>query len=499
MTFNSLSFLIFYPIVLLLYFVLPKRTRPYLLLLASYYFYICTQLELIFLILGTTLVSYFSSLIIEKTSRTGVRKLLLSLTLVVCLGVLLFYKYFDFLSASVTSLFNLFGGDSEPVLLDLLLPVGISFYTFQTLSYVIDVYRGNIPAERSFIYYALFVSFFPQLVAGPIERPENLLPQLKAVSGDAPPSEGGEAVVAYRWDKDNAILGAKYMMVGFFKKIVVADLVAVYVNSVYNDVGQVGAFGIIIATLLFAVQIYCDFSGYTDIAIGCARIMGIRLMKNFDHPYSSVSIKEFWSRWHISLSSWFRDYLYIPLGGNRCKRWRYLMNLMIVFLVSGLWHGAAWTFVIWGALHGIYQIIGSLTAKPRGKLFSRLGINEKSTPVVYLRRFVTFILVCFAWIFFRANSISDAFSLVKGLGDFSLGFSDTLSLMGLNTVGILMTVFSILTLLLIERMLIYGDSSDSSAALTRNGAFVYFVWIVIFAWALLLSKDMVSSFIYFRF
>ena len=267
MTFNSLSFLIFYPIVLLLYFVLPKRTRPYLLLLASYYFYICTQLELIFLILGTTLVSYFSSLIIEKTSRTGVRKLLLSLTLVVCLGVLLFYKYFDFLSASVTSLFNLFGGDSEPVLLDLLLPVGISFYTFQTLSYVIDVYRGNIPAERSFIYYALFVSFFPQLVAGPIERPENLLPQLKAVSGDAPPSEGGEAVVAYRWDKDNAILGAKYMMVGFFKKIVVADLVAVYVNSVYNDVGQVGAFGIIIATLLFAVQIYCDFSGYTDIAI----------------------------------------------------------------------------------------------------------------------------------------------------------------------------------------------------------------------------------------
>ena len=492
MTFNSFEFLLFYPLVLLFYFALPKKTRPYILLAASYYFYICNHLALIFLILGTTLVSYFSARIIEGRESRGTRRAALVVTLVVCLGALFFFKYFNFLFGSVVGLVSLLGGTPSFVELNIILPVGISFYTFQTLSYVIDVYRGRIAAERSFVYYALFVSFFPQLVAGPIERPENLLPQLKSVSG------AGDAT-GYRWCREDAVKGAKHMMVGFFKKIVVADLVSVYVDSVYNNVGSVGSFGIIIATCLFAVQIYCDFSGYTDIAIGCSRIMGIRLMKNFDHPYMATGIKEFWSRWHISLSSWFKDYLYIPLGGSRCTRWRHLLNLMIVFLVSGLWHGAAWTFVIWGALHGIYQVVGIFTSPIRNRLLLGVGLSPDSALVKWTRRAVTFILVSFAWIFFRAGSISDAIALVGGLGDFSLGIGATLELMGLDLTAALTTALSIATLIMIERLLHYEETPDGSDAIVRNGSFTYFVWIVMLAWALLLSKDMMSTFIYFQF
>ncbi len=500
MTFNSFEFLLFYPLVLLLYFVLPKKSRPVVLLIASYYFYACSQLDLIYLIFGTTLVSYIAALGIERTEKIAIRRALLTLTLVVCFGVLFFYKYFNFLFGSAVGLVTLLGGELSPIELNLMLPVGISFYTFQTLSYVIDVYRRDIPAERSFIYYAIFVSFFPQLVAGPIERPENLLPQLKSVSGRGTDKEVNDPdAKGYRWNRDDAIRGAKYMMVGFFKKIAVADLISVYVDSIYNNAEGATAFGVIIATCLFAVQIYCDFSGYTDIAIGCARVMGIRLMKNFDHPYTATTVKEFWSRWHISLSSWFKDYLYIPLGGSRCKRWRHLLNVMIVFLVSGLWHGAAWTFVIWGALHGIYQVVGTLTKGPRVRLISRLGMTESFVGIVWIRRVITFILVAFAWIFFRANSISDAFTLIGKLLSFDIGLGASLDAMGLDAVGILMTLLSLATLLLLERLLVYGEAPDGSDALTKNASFVYYVWIVLFAWVLLLSKDMMSTFIYFQF
>ena len=484
MTFNSWEFLLFYPIVALLYFALPKKLKWPMLLIASYYFYICYQASLVFLILLTTLISWIASALIERTDNPRVKKTALALTLVVCLGVLFFYKYFNFLSGSVTGLLSLFGVQTPPVVLNLLLPVGISFYTFQTLSYVIDVYRGEIKTERNFFFYALFVSFFPQLVAGPIERPDNLIPQLRE---------------AHKWSDSDAVKGAKHMMVGFFKKVVVADLISVYVDSVYNSPEAATGFGVAIATVLFALQIYCDFSGYTDIAIGCARIMGIRLMKNFDHPYIATTIKEFWARWHISLSSWFRDYLYIPLGGSRCSRARHLTNLMIVFLVSGLWHGAAWTYVIWGAIHGVYQIIGNLTAKPRRALIERLGFSEKSLPVVIVRRLITFVLVSFAWIFFRANSISDAFLLVKKLCTGWGSLANTLGIMELGTVGILTTLASFFILLIIDRMLAYEDTPDGSSMLTKNGAFIYFVWIIMFAWALLLSKDMTSTFIYFQF
>ena len=299
MLFNSFAFLIFFPIVTLLYYVIPHKYRWIMLLIASYYFYMSWNPSLVFLIMGTTLLSYGAGLIIEKSSKKPLR---LAATIVAVAGsliVLFFFKYFNFLSTGISQLLRKVGLPVSDFSLNVLLPVGISFYTFQTLSYVIDVYKGRIKAERHFGYYALFVSFFPQLVAGPIERPENLLPQLKEKKS---------------FQSENIRIGLKFMIVGFFKKVVIADTVAIAVNAVYNDPAQASGLGVAIATALFAVQILCDFDGYTNIAIGVAKLMGIDLMQNFDNPYSARSIKEFWGRWHISLSTWFRDYLYIPLG-----------------------------------------------------------------------------------------------------------------------------------------------------------------------------------------
>ena len=484
MTFNSWEFLIFYPIVALLYFVLPKTAKWVMLLIASYYFYMFYQADLIFLIVTTTVISWLASNVIERTKNIKLRRVMLAITLVVCLGVLFFYKYFNFLAGSVVSIVNLLGGEAPPVVLNLILPVGISFYTFQTLSYVIDVYRGDIKTEKNLFFYALFVSFFPQLVAGPIERPDNLVPQLKET---------------HKFNGADFSRGARFMLVGFFKKIVVADLISVYVNSIYNSAEGATGLGVIIATALFAVQIYCDFSGYTDIATGCARIMGIRLMKNFDHPYTATSIKEFWSRWHISLSTWFKDYLYIPLGGNRCSKSRHLFNLFVVFAVSGLWHGANWTYVVWGCLHGVYQIVGNLTWKRRNALLEKIGLSKDHIAVVAVRRVITFVLVCFSWLFFRANNMGEAVTLLKALFTDFGGFSDTFKLMGLDTVALLTTVLSIFILYVIDNLHKYEETEDGGAVLIGKGAFVYFIWIVLIAWAVLLSKDMASSFIYFQF
>ena len=485
MTFNSWEFLIFYPIVLLLYFLLPKRARWPMLLIASYFFYMCYQTELVVLIFGTTLVSWIASRIIEKSEKTSVRRLFLILTLVSSLGVLFFYKYFDFLSGTVFDIAKGFGYRAKPISLDLVLPVGISFYTFQTLSYVIDVYKREVKSEDNFFFYALFVSFFPQLVAGPIERPSNLIPQLKE---------------SHPWSGDNAIAGAKMMMLGFFKKICVADFISGFVDSVYNNPSDATALGVIIATLLFAVQIYCDFSGYTDIAIGCSRIMGIRLMQNFNRPYSATSIREFWSRWHISLSSWFKDYLYIPLGGNRVSLPRNLLNIMIVFFVSGLWHGAAWTFVLWGALHGFYQVVGKLTFGARNKLLMRVGLSEGSVIVITVRRIVTFVLVSFAWLIFRANSIGDVGILLSRLGG-GFNFAEAMSDMGFEVATAIISIVSILIMILLDRMVRYDgcELSPESDVITRRGSYVMIVTLILLSWLFLLSKDMISSFIYFQF
>lgn len=390
MLFNSNAFYVFFPIVFAVYWIFPQRLRWIVLFISSYYFYMSWEVKYVTLILLTTVVSYGAALLMERTEDKRKKKLCMVAALVISFGVLFFYKYFNFLSNSVTAVLQKIAIPVQPFTLDLLLPVGISFYTFQTLSYVIDVYRGDVKACHHFGKYATFISFFPQLVAGPIERTRNLLPQI-------------EKEHTFHYDK--AIHGAKMIAWGFFKKIAIADTVAGYVDMIYNQVEQYTGLPLVAATVLFAFQIYCDFSGYSDIAIGVAELLDIDLMTNFKSPYFAASIKEFWARWHISLSTWFKDYLYIPLGGNRKGERRTRLNLLITFLVSGLWHGANWTYVIWGAIHGIGQVMERIWNKafPAKK--------ERS----WLRVAFTFLFVCFAWIFFRANTVSDAGYVVRNL------------------------------------------------------------------------------------
>ncbi len=489
MVFNSFGFLIFFPIFFLLYKVLPLKVRWVMMLALSYFFYMSWQADLIYLILFTTIVSYVCARMIEKNAdRPGLRKFYMITAVTVSLLVLFFFKYFNFLSNTVTAIFGL-----SEFTLDLILPVGISFYTFQTLSYVIDVYRGTLPAERHFGYYALYVSFFPQLVAGPIERPENLIPQLKTKNP---------------FTANDFTVGMKFMMVGFFKKIVVADQISKYVDAVYNNATGgaeiVNGLTVAIATVLFAVQIYCDFSGYTDIAIGCARVLGIRLMQNFNDPYSAVNIKDFWRRWHISLTSWFTDYVYIPLGGSRCKKWRHLLNVMIVFLLSGIWHGAAWTYVLWGVVHGVYQIVGNLTAKSRSKLIAKIGIVENSPFDIWSRRVITFILVSLAWMIFRANSFADLGILFKtlfaGWGGVSVGAS--LEALGLSVVNIVTIILSLIVLKQLDLQINTRPNQDNSAlsiSPSRSVVYVVVCWCVAIAWIILLASNQESAFIYFQF
>lgn len=401
MLFNSLDFLIFFPIVAALFFLLQQlRMRQYLLLAASYYFYMCWKPEYLVLILISTLIDFFAALQMAQAKRAAYRKLYLILSLCGNLGILFFFKYANFFGESLHLALQQFDIFYEMPFFDILLPVGISFYTFQSLSYSIDVYRGEKQPERDFVTFALYVAFFPQLVAGPIERSTRLLPQFRT---------------SVRFEPARVISGLRLMLWGFFKKLVIADRLALYVNEVYNDPGDYFGLTLLVATYFFAIQIYCDFSGYSDIAIGAARILGYDLMKNFRQPYFSHSIAEFWRRWHISLSTWFRDYLYIPLGGNRVTRPRWLWNLMIVFVVSGLWHGANWTFVFWGFLHGFYLVFSISTHSLRQRLVRMLRLDAWPRLHRGLQWAITLHLVLFAWIFFRANSLDDAILILQQL------------------------------------------------------------------------------------
>ncbi len=494
MVFNSFSFLIFFPLVLLIYRIIPKKYRWTALLAASYYFYMSWRADLIYLILFTTAVSYLSAIGIERAEKKKVKKLLLFLATAASLSVLFFFKYFNFLSSSVTSLLRAFGLNAGDFTLDLILPVGISFYTFQTLSYVIDVYREKVPAERHFGWYALYVSFFPQLVAGPIERPENLIPQLKK---DNP------------FTYSDTSTGLKMMALGFFKKVAVADQLSVFVEKIYNGAGTQGepifnGFTVLLATLLFSVQIYCDFSGYTDIAIGCSRVMGIRLMQNFNAPYSGINIRDFWRRWHISLTSWFTDYIYIPLGGSRKGRAKQYANIFSVFLISGIWHGAAFTYIIWGIAHGIYQIVGNVTEPLRKKLRERLKIENKKLYILF-RRAVTFVLVLIAWVAFRANSLSDMATLYMTLftGWAGIDFSASLSALGFGAAEALSASLSVFITFMADRSIALKKASpdDPEVSLSPEKAFMYilFCWCAAAAWLILLNRGGASSFIYFQF
>ena len=404
MEFNSINFMIFFPVVLALYFVIPKALRQIWLLAASYYFYMSWNARYALLIAASTLITYVSGIAIERyrdSGRTGRRLTVLFSCLGINLGILLFFKYGNFLIASLDRGVELLHIGSVDQRFYFLLPVGISFYTFQALGYTIDVYRGDVRAETNLIRYALFVSFFPQLVAGPIERSKNLLSQMQNIAE------------IKLWNARRVTSGTILMIWGFFVKMVIADRAAVLVNTVFDNYRMYGSTELVLAAVFFALQIYCDFGSYSLIAIGAAKIMGFELMENFNTPYFACSIRDFWSRWHISLSTWFRDYLYIPLGGNRRGRVRKSVNIMIVFLASGLWHGADWSYVVWGGIHGAYQVIGDYLASFREKCIRKLRVNTACFSWKFLQTAVTFILVVFAWIFFRADSIGDAFHYIR--------------------------------------------------------------------------------------
>jgi D-alanyl-lipoteichoic acid acyltransferase DltB (MBOAT superfamily) len=415
MLFNSIPFIIFFPVVVGLYFAIPHRFRWALLLTASYYFYMCWKPEYVLLIIASTLVDYFAALQMGKYSDRVKRKPFLIISLIVNLGLLFSFKYFNFFNESFRTLFDSVDIFYNVPSFNVLLPVGISFYTFQTLSYSIDVYRGKKTPERHLGIFALYVAFFPQLVAGPIERSTRLLPQF---------------FNKYNFDYVRVTNGLKLMLWGFFKKLVIADRIAEVVNHVYSNPSGFEGVALLIATYLFAVQIYCDFSGYSDIAIGAAQVFGIKLMRNFKRPYYAKSIAEFWQRWHISLSTWFRDYLYKSIGGNRVPRWRWHYNILIVFVISGLWHGANWTFIIWGALHGSYYLISKWTLNIRARLSSVLKLDSFPFVQKLVRVFITFNLVSFAWIFFRANSLADAYYIITHLFKNILSVLSNLSAVG---------------------------------------------------------------------
>ncbi len=441
-----------------------------------------------FLILLTTVVTYVCGIMLGRyNDNSKVKKICLVVSLVVCFGILLFFKYFGFFYEIVKDIIAAFGNRPTGYFV-IMLPVGISFYTFQTASYVVDVYRGTIKPEKHFGYYALFVSFFPQLVAGPIERPQDLLPQLRDENKDI-------AKVDYS--------GAfRYMLIGYFKKIAVADMIGIIVNATYNNINGANGLMVLISTVLFAFQIYGDFSGYSDIAVGCAKLFGINLTENFESPYKSKSIREFWNRWHISLSHWLRDYIYFPLGGSRVKKWRWAINIIIVFFISGLWHGANYTFVVWGLLHAVFQIIGVLTQGVRDKVRGKLHMAGGGI----LSIVATFLLVCFAWIFFRANNIVDAGTAVAKLFSdykFSIGYiSTTWNKLQLTWYFVVYSVFAIVLMMNLEKFKseqLLGDSKVYKHSWVRYALYLVMAFAVIISWIYLQASDIGSSFIYFQF
>lgn len=457
MLFNSFEFALFFPLVTAGYFVLPHRHRWWWLLAASSYFYMAFVPVYILILAFTIAVDYVAGLLIEGSQGAARRFWLIASILANC-GVLAVFKYFNFLTDS----FGL------PYHLDILLPIGLSFHTFQSLSYTIEVYRGKQTAERHLGIFALYVMFYPQLVAGPIERPQNLLHQFRE---------------PHTFDYDRVTDGLKLMAWGLFKKVVVADRLAQVVDRVYDDPTAFTGPALVFATLCFAYQIYCDFSGYSDIALGCAQVMGFTLMENFRRPYYARSIGEFWRRWHISLSTWFKDYLYIPLGGNRTGYARWQRNLLITFMVSGLWHGANWTFVVWGALHGTYLVLGNLTARVR-----------PAAPA-WLQRLVTFLLVCLAWVFFRARTVEDALYILGHMGSgWSLSAWRALGLLPRNL------LIMALAWLLLELVQAGQERFRVRSWVRRQPTVVR--WVLYYAVALILIALGVynrSQFIYFQF
>lgn len=505
MLFNSFDFLVFFPFVVAIYFVIPKRVRYIWLLIASYYFYMSWNAKYALLIAFSTCVTWLSGILLGRANQYSPtklfnlsvsthKKIIVAGSLLINLGILAFFKYYDFILHNINVTMAVFSIEPFEKPFDLLLPVGISFYTFQALSYTIDVYRGDVPVEKNILKYGLFVSFFPQLVAGPIERSSNLLRQVN------------EAHHIKLWNLNRVTQGCILMLWGYFLKMVLADRAAIIVNSVYNSFWLHNSCELSIATLFFAFQILCDFAGYSTIAIGAAKVMGFDLMKNFSAPYFSKNIQEFWRKWHISLSSWFRDYLYIPLGGSRCSKLQHYRNIMIVFVVSGIWHGASWSFVIWGFLHGFFQIIGLATKPFRNKLYKKHNVKTDAFSWKLLQIALTFFLVCIAWIFFRANSVPQALTI---LGTIFTTFSlDQLSSLKLSSLGISKPDFIILMISIVALFLVDLLENNKKMSLDvflekQNFGFRWVVMLalvaVVFLYGVYGTGIEAQKFIYFQF
>jgi alginate O-acetyltransferase complex protein AlgI len=480
MLFNSFEFLIFFVAVTSLYFLLPHKYRWALLLLASCIFYMFFVPAYILILFFTITVDYFAGILIENAGGIK-RKRYLWLSLAANISVLAVFKYYNFLNDNITELLGFVGTDNPIPYLDIILPIGLSFHTFQAMSYTIEVYRGHQKAERKFGIFALYVMFYPQLVAGPIERPQNLLHQFHE---------------KHNLDFQQIADGLKLIIWGLFKKVVIADRLAPMVDAVYNNPGDHYGVSVIIATIFFAFQIYCDFSGYSDIAIGAARVMGFNLMTNFRTPYFAETIADFWKRWHISLSTWFKDYLYIPLGGNRVKKSRLYFNLFLTFMISGIWHGANWTYIAWGALHGSYLVIAIMTQHSRSKLLSKLGVFKNESFNKVLNSILVFILVTFAWVFFRADSINDAFLLIEHACSFTnSGFQAFIIANSYMTFGL--GSFFILALLIVEKLM--ADMPADKFINTFSGKTRIAIYISLTILILNFGVFGGNNFIYFQF
>jgi len=493
MLFNSFDFLVFFPIVVLVYYIIPKKIRYIWLLAASCYFYMCWNAKYIVLLLTSIVTTWGFGWLVHYVKKSWGKKLSLAGCVVLNLGILFYFKYFDFFWETLNRILakvNLQLADRD---VDILLPVGISFYVFQALGYIIDVYRERIQPEKNILRYALFVSFFPQLVAGPIERSENLLRQVRNVENS-------------KWNYENVTQGLTLMVWGLFVKMVIADRVAILVNTVFGGIYQFGTVALVAGAVGFALQIYCDFMGYSTIAVGAARVMGFQLMENFDTPYFAGSVGEFWKRWHISLSSWFRDYVYIPLGGNRCSRLRKYLNVMITMGVSGLWHGANWTFVAWGLIHGVYQVVSDMTVGLRKKIYAVCKVKTESFSYKLGQVVVTFVLVDFGWIFFRAGSIGEAVTYCRRIftkwDPWSL-FNGELYTLGLDRMECNILIVSAVLLFLVD-LLKYLKKQSIEVFLKEQC--IWFRWGVIFALIITVLvfgiygiKFESSQFIYFQF
>lgn len=486
MNFNSLAFLIFLPVVVIIYWLLPHKGRKIWLLAASYFFYMYWNPLLIFLLLFSTAVDYCCGRGMERfRENKTVRKLLLLTSICVNLGLLFFFKYWGFFGQTVNSLCAILSIPYRVPALNLILPVGISFYTFQTMSYTIDVYRGDFPAEKDIITFALYVTFFPQLVAGPIESPANLLPQLKA---------------EHRFNRADLAEGFRIALCGFFRKCVVADYCGIYVNQVFGNVEGANSLAIFCAGALFCIQMYCDFAGYSEIAMGCARMLGIRLMKNFDRPYLSQSYTEFFRRWHISLNRWFTSYVYIPLGGNRKGTARKLLNTVIVFVLCGLWHGANWTYVLWGLYAAFWLCVESLL-----DIRHRFGHRWDCPLGRLVRRSYMFLIFVPAALLFRAESVAQigqVFTrLFTGWGFGSEYMADTFACMGMNAGKLSQLVLSIVCMAKIYR-LTRNDittSQEGTAVSQRTVSYACLILTILLCWLALLATQDAAGFAYFQF